>query len=96
MVPGAILRSLLLYVAYFAVVATALTYAVGTPSGAQPSASTRPPQGKVIVSISVIEGTPEQTVFCATLPERIASDTLVVYSADDVAKLMRDLGCAND
>jgi hypothetical protein len=86
----------LVYVAYFVVVATALTYAIGATSGTQPSASSRPPQSKVMVSISVIEGTPEQTVFCDTLPERIATDTLAVYSRDEMAKLIRDLGCADD
>jgi len=87
------MRGLLVYAVYVSVVATALLHAVSA-IGERAAVVDAAPTTYTVVSISLVDGSPEQTVLCSTATNSIAADTLVMHSQADLDKLLRDLGCA--
>ena len=87
------MRGLFVYMVYVVVVSTALLHAVST-IGANAAVADVPPTAHSTVSVSLIDGSPEHTVFCSKATNTIGADMLVLHSQADLEKLLRDLGCA--
>jgi hypothetical protein len=89
-----VLRGLFVYVVYVVVVSSALLRVVSGIGARVPPAADTGPTTYTVVSVSLIDGAPEQTVFCSKASNSVSADSLVLYTQSDLQKLLRDLGCA--
>jgi hypothetical protein len=87
-----VLRTLFVYLVYATVVGALLIRLV-TVDGAAPAVVDTLPSHQVDITLSVIDGSPEQVVVCTTAAERVASDAIAVHRQADLDTLLHDLGC---
>jgi hypothetical protein len=89
-----VVRGLFVYVVYVVVVSAALLNAVSAIGDRRPPVAEAAPTTYSLVSISLVDGSPEQTVLCSAATNSVGADALVLYSQTDMNNVLRDLGCA--